>query len=151
MISVVLNSCVTVKQMFKHTNHGAHLSVKGSYNLGGLTSALEGLDFYGRAGAALVRSDYKVYNSKGARVRGAGEHSLRVSPMFAAGFEYALPSLPELALRLEYQWLARVGKLRTGATENSSVDYNPWIGSINAGLSYRFGQGAGSTLLHLKL
>ena len=62
--------------------------------------------------------------------------------MFAAGFEYALPSLPELALRLEYQWLARVGKLRTGATENSSVDYNPWIGSINAGLSYRFGQGA---------
>ena len=124
------------KTNVKHTNHGAHLSVKGSY---GLT---EGLDFYGRAGAALVRSDYKVYNSKGARVRGAGEHSLRVSPMFAAGFEYALPSLPELALRLEYQWLARVGQLRTGATENSSVDYNPWIGSINAGLSYRFGQGA---------
>jgi len=130
------------KTNVKHTNHGAHLGVKGSYNLGGLTSALEGLDFYGRAGAALVRSDYKVYNSKGARVRGAGEHSLRVSPVFAAGFEYALPSLPELALRLEYQWLARVGKLRTGRTENSSVDYNPWIGSINAGLSYRFGQGA---------
>lgn len=124
------------KTNVKHTNHGAHLGVKGSYSL------TEGLDFYGRAGAALVRSDYKVYNSKGARVRGAGEHSLRVSPMFAAGFEYALPSLPELALRLEYQWLARVGKLRTGATENSSVDYNPWIGSINAGLSYRFGQGA---------
>ncbi len=62
--------------------------------------------------------------------------------MFAAGFEYALPSLPELALRLEYQWLARVGKLRTQDTPNSSQDYNPWIGSINAGLSYRFGQGA---------
>ena len=121
---------------FKHTNHGAHLSVKGSY---GLT---EGLDFYGRAGAALVRSDYKSYTATGARVHGVGEHSLRVSPMFAAGVEYALPSLPELALRLEYQWLARVGKLRTGLTENSSVDYNPWIGSINAGLSYRFGQGA---------
>ena len=136
MISVVLNSYVMVKTNVKHTNHGAHLGVKASY---GLT---EGLDFYGRAGAALVRSDYKVYNSKGARVRGAGEHSLRVSPMFAAGFEYALPSVPELALRLEYQWLARVGKLRTGHTENSSVDYNPWIGSINAGLSYRFGQGA---------
>ena len=124
------------KVVFKHTNHGAHLSLKGSY---GLT---EGLDFYGRAGAALVRSDYKVYNSKGARVRGAGEHSLRVSPVFAAGFEYALPSVPELALRLEYQWLARVGKLRTQTGPNSSVDYNPWIGSINAGLSYRFGQGA---------
>ena len=124
------------KVVFKHTNHGAHLSLKGSY---GLT---EGLDFYGRAGAALVRSDYKVYNSKGARVHGAGHHSLRVSPVFAAGFEYALPSLPELALRLEYQWLARVGKLRTQTGPNSSVDYNPWIGSINAGLSYRFGQGA---------
>ena len=124
------------KTHVKHTNHGAHLGVKGSY---GLT---EGLDFYGRAGAALVRSDYKVYNSKGARVHSAGRHSLRVSPVFAAGFEYALPSLPELALRLEYQWLARVGKLRTQTGPNSSVDYNPWIGSINAGLSYRFGQGA---------
>ena len=122
---------------FKHTNHGAHLSLKGSY---GLT---EGLDFYGRAGAALVRSDYKFYDvTTGARDHAAGRHSLRVSPVFAAGFEYALPSLPELALRLEYQWLARVGKLRTQTGPNSSVDYNPWIGSINAGLSYRFGQGA---------
>ena len=125
---------------FKHTNHGAHLSLKGSYGLGGLTSAL---DFYGRAGAALVRSDYKFYDkTTGARNHAAGRHSLRVSPVFAAGFEYALPSLPELALRLEYQWLARVGKLRTQTGPNSSVDYNPWIGSINAGLSYRFGQGA---------
>ena len=131
------------KTNVKHTNHGAHLGVKGSYNLGGLTSALEGLDFYGRAGAALVRSDYKVYDkTTGAREHAAGRHSLRVSPVFAAGFEYALPSLPELALRLEYQWLARVGKLRTENRPNSSVDYNPWIGSINAGLSYRFGQGA---------
>ena len=131
------------KVAFKHTNHGAHLSFKGSYGLGGLTSALEGLDVYGRVGAALVRSDYKFYDTTtGAREHVKGRHSLRVSPMFAAGVEYALPSLPELALRLEYQWLARVGKLRTGDTENSSVDYNPWIGSINAGLSYRFGQGA---------
>ena len=127
---------------FKHTNHGAHLSLKGSYNLGGLTSALDGLDVYGRAGVALVRSDYKFYDATGARIHPAGRHSLRTSGMFAAGVEYALPSLPELALRLEYQWLARVGKLRTQDTHNSSQDYNPWIGSINAGLSYRFGQGA---------
>ena len=130
------------KTDFKHTNHGAHLSFKGSYNLGGLTSALEGLDVYGRAGVALVRSDYKFYDVNGARDHAEGRHSLRVSPMFAAGFEYALPSLPELALRLEYQWLTRVGKFRTQDTANSSIDYNPWIGSINAGLSYRFGQGA---------
>ena len=132
------------KVAFKHTNHGAHLSLKGSYGLGGLTSALEGLDFYGRAGAALVRSDYKFYDTAtGAREHAAGRHSLRVSPVFAAGFEYALPSLPELALRLEYQWLARVGKLRNyNGVEGQALDYNPWIGSINAGLSYRFGQGA---------
>ena len=129
------------KTVFKHTNHGAHLSFKGSYDLGGLTSALEGLDVYGRVGAAVVRSDYKFYNEEtGARDRAEGEHSLRVSPMFATGVEYALPSLPELALRLEYQWLTRVGKLRTH--DEGVVDYNPWIGSINAGLSYRFGQGA---------
>ena len=130
------------KTDFKHTNHGAHLSFKGSYNLGGLTSALEGLDVYGRAGVALVRSDYKFYDVNGARVHSEGRHSLRTSGMFAAGVEYALPSLPELALRLEYQWLTRVGKFRTQDTANSSIDYNPWIGSINAGLSYRFGQGA---------
>ena len=127
---------------FKHTNHGAHLSLKGSYNLGGLTSALDGLDVYGRAGVALVRSDYKFYDATGARIHDLGRHSLRTSGMFAAGVEYALPSLPELALRLEYQWLTRVGKLRTEHGPNSSIDYNPWIGSINAGLSYRFGQGA---------
>nr|WP_315539234.1 porin OmpA [uncultured Haemophilus sp.] len=127
---------------FRHTNHGAHLSLKGSYGLGGLTPALEGLDFYGRAGAALVRSDYKFYDENGVRDFAQGRHSLRVSSMFAAGFEYALPSVPELALRLEYQWLTRVGKLRTEDRPNSAVDYNPWIGSINAGLSYRFGQGA---------
>ena len=130
------------KTDFKHTNHGAHLRFKGSYNLGGLSSALEGLDVYGRAGVALVRSDYKFYDVNGARVHSEGRHSLRTSGMFAAGVEYALPSLPELALRLEYQWLTRVGKFRTQDAPNSSIDYNPWIGSINAGLSYRFGQGA---------
>ena len=69
---------------FKHTNHGAHLSFKGSYNLGGLTSALDGLDVYGRAGVALVRSDYKFYDvtNGGARIHDAGRHSLRTSGMF---------------------------------------------------------------------
>ena len=119
----------------KHTNHGAHLSAKGSYEV------LNGLDVYGKAGVALVRSDYKFYDvSTGARDHEEGRHSLRTSGLFAVGAEYAV--LPELAVRLEYQWLTRVGKFRTQATHNSSVDYNPWIGSINAGVSYRFGQGA---------
>ncbi len=119
----------------KHTNHGAHLSFKGSYEV------LNGLDVYGKAGVALVRSDYKFYDvATGARDHEEGRHSLRTSGLFAVGAEYAV--LPELAVRLEYQWLTRVGKLRTQNTHNSSVDYNPWIGSINAGVSYRFGQGA---------
>lgn len=123
------------KVVSKHTNHGAHLSLKGSYEV------LEGLDLYGRAGAALVRSDYK--NAKGVAeedsVWGTRAHSLKVSPVFAAGVEYALPSLPELALRVEYQWLTSVGKDNKIAED---ADYTPWIGSVTAGLSYRFGQGA---------
>ena len=119
----------------KHTNHGAHLSLKGSYEV------LNGLDVYGKAGVALVRSDYKSYDeTNGARKHADGRHSLRTSGLFAVGAEYAV--LPELAVRLEYQWLTRVGKYRNQNTHNSSVDYNPWIGSINAGVSYRFGQGA---------
>lgn len=112
----------------KHTNHGAHLSLKGSYEV------LNGLDVYGKAGVALVRSDYKKVSDQ------FREHSLRTSGLFAVGAEYAV--LPELAVRLEYQWLTRVGKLRTGDDAHSAINYNPWIGSINAGISYRFGQGA---------
>ena len=123
------------KTVAKHTNHGAHLSLKGSYEV------LNGLDVYGKAGVALVRSDYKFYNSaNGARNHAAGRHSLRTSGLFAVGAEYAV--LPELAVRLEYQWLTRVGKYREQDRPNSAINYNPWIGSINAGVSYRFGQGA---------
>ncbi|HHF5424774.1 porin OmpA [Haemophilus influenzae] len=112
----------------KHTNHGAHLSLKGSYEV------LEGLDVYGKAGVALVRSDYKFYDNKS-----IDSHRARASGLFAVGAEYAV--LPELAVRLEYQWLTRVGKYRPQDKPNSAINYNPWIGSINAGISYRFGQG----------
>lgn len=123
------------KTVAKHTNHGAHLSLKGSYEV------LNGLDVYGKAGVALVRSDYKFYDSaNGARKHEDGRHSLRTSGLFAVGAEYAV--LPELAVRLEYQWLTRVGKYREQGRPNSAINYNPWIGSINAGVSYRFGQGA---------
>lgn len=124
----------TGKPKVKHTNHGAHLSLKGSYEV------LDGLDVYGKAGVALVRSDYKFYeDANGTRERKRGRHSLRTSGLFAVGAEYAV--LPELAVRLEYQWLTRVGKFRTQDKPNSAINYNPWIGSINAGISYRFGQG----------
>lgn len=120
------------ENILKHTNHGAHLSLKGSYPV------LEGLDVYGRVGAALVRSDYKSYYNT--LFNGLSrQHSLKVSPVFAAGLEYSLPSLPELAFRLEYQWVNRVGKVEDA--RGYRVDYQPSIGSVTAGLSYRFGQG----------
>ncbi|WP_048951987.1 porin OmpA [Haemophilus influenzae] len=123
------------KVSVKHTNHGTHLSFKGSYEV------LNGLDVYGKAGVALVRSDYKFYEvANGTRERKKGRHTARASGLFAVGAEYAV--LPELAVRLEYQWLTRVGKYRPQDKPNTAINYNPWIGSINAGISYRFGQGA---------
>ncbi|HDR0878802.1 TPA: porin OmpA [Pasteurella multocida] len=115
----------------KHTNHGAHLSLKASYPV------LDGLDVYARVGAALVRSDYKVYDKEPADLSFLKRtHSTQVSPVFAGGLEYAF--MPELALRVEYQWLNNVGKLKDAKGER--VDYRPDIGSVTAGLSYRFGQ-----------
>lgn len=122
------------KTKAKHTNHGAHLSLKGSYEV------LDGLDVYGKAGVALVRSDYKFYEAPNStRDHEKGRHTARASGLFAVGAEYAV--LPELAVRLEYQWLTRVGKYRPQDKPNTAINYNPWIGSINAGISYRFGQG----------
>ncbi|XWY20338.1 porin OmpA [Bisgaard Taxon 45] len=118
------------KDVAKHTNHGAHLSLKASYPV------LDGLDVYARVGAALVRSDYKLYGESEDLKEYKRTHSTQVSPVFAGGLEYAF--IPELALRVEYQWLNNVGKLKDANGER--VDYRPDIGSVTAGLSYRFGQ-----------
>ena len=114
--------------IFKHSNHGAHLSLQASYPI------ITDLDVYARVGAALVRSDYKGYGED------AGEraHKLQTSAVFAGGLEYAI--LPSLALRVEYQWLNNVGRINDA--EGNRIDYRPDIGSVTAGLSYRFGQGA---------
>ncbi|HDR1201825.1 TPA: porin OmpA [Pasteurella multocida] len=116
------------KTIAKHTNHGAHLSLKASYPV------LEGLDVYARVGAALVRSDYKLYDKE--KTPSLQNYQRTLSPVFAGGLEYAF--IPELALRVEYQWLNNVGKLKDAKGER--VDYRPDIGSVTAGLSYRFGQ-----------
>ena len=109
-----------------HVAHGFNLSLKGSYPV------LDGLDVYGRVGAALIRSDYKL-KALGEEV--SNHHKLKVSPVFAAGVEYAI--LPELAARLEYQWVAKVGKVDQFLDD---ISYSPSIGSVSLGLSYRFGQ-----------
>lgn len=121
------------EQYFRHTAHGTTLALKGSYPV------LADLDVYGRVGAALIRSDYKFTD-----VGNVGKyHNLKVSPVFAAGVEYAI--LPELALRAEYQWVSRVGNLGKAVEKADGVrgtEYSPDIGSVSLGLSYRFGQGA---------
>ena len=115
---------------FRHTAHGTTLALKGSYPV------LDNLDVYGRVGAALIRSDYKDKDVTGELTD--KYHNLKVSPVLAAGVEYAI--LPELALRAEYQWVSRVGNLgkavrKTG--QETDIRY-----SVAVGLSYRFGQGA---------
>lgn len=112
----------------RHTAHGLNLSLKASYPV----AYVDGLDVYGRLGAALIRSDYAVHEDG---EKTLSEHKLKVSPVFAAGVEYAI--LPELAARLEYQWVAKVGKVSQFADD---VSYSPSIGSVSLGLSYRFGQ-----------
>lgn len=111
-------------------NHGASFSVKASYPL------LENLDFYGRVAAALVRTDYKVNKALGLNVQ--NQHSLKVSPLFAAGFEYA--PMPELGLRLEYSWLNRIGKVED--KQGNRLDFAPRLGAVTVGAAYRFGQSA---------
>ncbi|MFC0324027.1 porin OmpA [Gallibacterium melopsittaci] len=113
----------------RHTAHGLNLSLKASYPV----AYVDGLDVYGRLGAALIRSDYAQHENG---VKTVSKHKLKVSPVFAAGVEYAI--LPELAARLEYQWVAKVGKVNQFA---DNVSYSPSIGSVSLGLSYRFGQG----------
>lgn len=122
------------------TAHGSSLSLKASYPV------LDNLDIYARAGAALVRVDYK--DDTGGETHKFND--LKVSPVFAGGLEYAI--LPELALRLEYQWLVRVGNFGKAERkkaeayygpnnyDESDVRYSPDIGSLSLGLSYRFGQ-----------
>ncbi|ACL33726.1 porin OmpA [Glaesserella parasuis] len=125
---------------FKHSAHGTHLSLKPSYEV------LNGLDVYGKVGAALVRNDYKRY-SQTAGVQTQKAHNLKTSLVLGAGVEYAI--LPELAFRVEYQWLSRVGNANKAAQKRGDTamfgpgsTYSPDAHSVSAGISYRFGQGA---------
>ena len=119
----------------KHTAHGTTLALKASYPV------LADLDVYGRVGAALIRSDYKETFNDGHKEKA---HNFKVSPVLAAGVEYAI--LPELAARLEYQWTARVGnhgkaQEKNGVDRKRGAEFSPNMGTVALGLSYRFGQG----------
>ena len=77
------------------------------------------MDIYARAGAALVRVDYK--DDTGGETHKFND--LKVSPVFAGGLEYAI--LPELALRLEYQWVARVSNFGKAERKKAEAYYGP--------------------------
>lgn len=116
-----------------HTAHGASLALKPSYEV------LPGLDVYGKTGVAIVRNMYKADKGDAAKY-----NKTKASLILGAGVEYAI--LPELAARLEYQWLSKAGNLdkaldKAGVT-GTDYNYNPDIHSVTVGLSYRFGQGA---------
>lgn len=130
----------------KVMNHGAQLSLKASYPV------LDNLDIYARAGAALVHTTYKYHKAAPApqNEENFKTSTTRVSPLVAAGLEYAV--MPELALRLEYQWINKVGKVNYPAAaqvpsmdarkEGKRVDFRPDVASLTLGVSYRFGQSA---------
>ncbi|MDD7425658.1 MAG: porin OmpA [[Actinobacillus] rossii] len=117
-----------------HSAHGASLALKPSYEV------LPGLDVYGKTGVAIVRNMYKF----GGESDAPKYNKTKASLILGAGVEYAI--LPELAARLEYQWLSKAGNLDKALNKADSLDhnynYNPDIHSVTAGLSYRFGQGA---------
>ncbi|HGO5855087.1 TPA: porin OmpA [Mannheimia haemolytica] len=121
------------KKTFRHSAHGTVISLKPSYEV------VPNLDVYGKVGIALVNNQYKTVNvvTKVPTKTKRFQSSL----ILGAGVEYAIT--PELAARVEYQWLNNAGKA-SYATLNrmGATDYRPDISSVSAGLSYRFGQGA---------
>lgn len=115
-----------------HAAHGTSLALKPSYEI------YPDLDVYGKVGVALVRNMYK---SEGLSQK---FNKTKASLILGAGVEYAI--LPELAARLEYQWLSKAGNLDSALEDagynGTNARYSPDIHSVTAGLSYRFGQGA---------
>lgn len=127
------------KRVVKHTAHGTTLSLKGSFPI------VAGLDAYARVGAALVRSDY-YFQPQVVKESRLKAHNLKTSLVLGGGLEYAIT--PSLAASVEYQWLGKAGNLNKAAIKAGyaadpdfkAPDYSPNIGSVNAGLTYRFGQ-----------
>ncbi|MEG9476598.1 porin OmpA [Mannheimia indoligenes] len=121
------------KQTFRHSAHGAVISLKPSYEI------IPNLDVYGKVGIALVNNNYKTVNVT-TKVPTKTKR-FQSSLVLGAGVEYAIT--PELAARVEYQWLNNAGKASYATLRRMGAsDYRPDISSVSAGLSYRFGQGA---------
>lgn len=101
---------------------GIQLTAKLSYPI------LDDLDIYTRLGGMVWRADSSAKNALGERLK---DHDTGVSPVYAAGFEWALTQ--DIATRLEYQWVNNIGDAHTVGTR-------PDNGMLSLGVSYRFGQ-----------
>ena len=117
-----------------HSAHGFSLALKPSYEV------YQDLDVYGKVGVGIVRNMYKAGKGDDAEKFNKTKASL----ILGAGVEYAI--LPELAARVEYQWLSKAGNLDSALDKagysDTNYNYSPDIHSVTAGISYRFGQGA---------
>lgn len=105
-------------------SQGVQLTAKLGYPIA------DDLDLYTRLGGMVWRADAKGhYLSNGVS---RSENDTGVSPVFAGGVEWAIT--PEIATRLEYQWVNNIGDAGT-------VGARPDNGLLSVGVSYRFGQG----------
>ena len=100
---------------------GVQLTTKLSYPV------LNDLDVYTRLGGMVWRADSNL-NYDGKRTK---NNDTGVSPVFAGGVEYAVT--PDIATRLEYQWVNRIG-------DKDTLHARPDNGMLSLGVSYRFGQ-----------
>lgn len=110
---------VTSNAAFKA--QGVQVTAKIGYPIG------DAFDIYTRLGALAWRADSK-YNNGLIQNR---ENDTGVSPVFAGGVEWAVT--PNIATRLEYQWISNIGDANTVGTR-------PDNGQLSVGVSYRFGQ-----------
>lgn len=120
------------ERALKQIMHGTNFAFKGNYEL------IKGLDTYAKFGTALVRNDHKDYINAKNR-----QHHLDVALLLGAGVEYEIT--PELAARVEYQWLRPSNDLSKAGRELIDRDmpydlYKHEVHSVSAGLTYRFGQ-----------
>lgn len=121
------------KPVLKHVVHGAHLSLKGNYEVA------KNLNLFAKSGIALINNKYKTFNTGQKQyTKSTSKHS---GLLLGIGAEYSIT--PSLSARVEYQWLQNASKPNKKTTDNLNLQpFKAHIGALTAGFTYRFGQGA---------
>lgn len=106
--------------------HGMQLAARLSWPV------THDIDIYTRLGGMAWRADAErnFTDSRGARQHWSG-HDTGISPLAAAGIEYAMTE--NVATRLDYQWINNIG-------DGSSTGARPDNSMLSLGISWRFGQ-----------